>query len=119
MAAVKPASSASAETWADRRNAARRQPSVGTVYRVEKSKVHDTAVGLVWNISASGLSMLMPESRDPGDVLRGRLATVNDQHDMAVEVQVAHIRQIETGDYFVGGQFDHRLTDDEIRPFLV
>jgi hypothetical protein len=107
------------ETWADRRGAARRQPAVGTVYRVEKTKVNDAAVGLVWNISASGLSMLLPESRDAGDVLRGRLATFNNRNELAIELQVSHVRQIETGDYFVGGQFDHRLSDEELRPFLI
>lgn len=118
MASVKPGPSSIAETWADRRSSARRQPAVGTVYRMEPTRTREPAVGLVWNISASGLSMLLSESREPGDVLDGRLTTGNNCHDLAIQFQVAHVRLLDTGDYFVGGQFDHRLTDDEIRPFL-
>lgn len=118
MAVVKSGPSAMAETWADRRSSSRRQPAVGTVYRMEPSKDREPVVGLVWNISASGLSMLLSDSREPGDVLDGRLTTGNDSQDVPIQVQIAHVRRLDTGDFFVGGQFEHRLTDDQVRPFL-
>lgn len=119
MSTVETNPSPMAQTWADRRGTGRRQPTAGTVYRVERSNQHDATVGLVWNISRTGVSMLLSDEYGCGDTLRGRLATVHEGDDLPVNLQIAHVRKIETGDFFIGAQFDHRLSDEEMRPFLV
>jgi hypothetical protein len=74
--------------------------------------------GLVWNISLSGVSMLLPERVEPGTPLSGELVTTEDAGRLPVRMRVAHVCLLQTGDYFLGAQFDRPLTPDEMRPFL-
>lgn len=99
---------------AERRVAVRRKPAVGTVCRFDGPP----GLGLIWNISSSGISMLLSEAAAPGTRLDGWLETVDGDDMVRVGLRVAHARRIETGDYFVGAAFDRPLTDDELRPFV-
>jgi hypothetical protein len=96
----------------ERRQAARRQPAMGTVFR------HDGAVpGLVWNISTGGVSLLVATPPERGTTVRGALATA-DGRTQTVAFVVTHVSQLRTGDYVIGGPFDHALEPDEIQPFV-
>ena len=106
MVAQKPA--------AERRSFVRRQPTVGTVCKLEPRG----GVGLVWNISTGGVSMLLCDSREPGASIRGVLATATEEFFLPVNVRVTHVAPIKTGDYLVGGQFDPPIAADEIKHFL-
>lgn len=106
-----------AEGGADRRRAVRRQPAVGTFFRFDEPNDTDR-MGLVWNISETGISMLLPESFERGVKLNGRLVSNDRSQSLPVTFQVVHVRRIESGDHFVGGQFEKRLTPDEMKPFL-
>ena len=99
---------------AERRVAVRRKPAVGTVCRFDGPP----GLGLIWNISTSGISMLLSETAAAGSHLEGWLETVDGDDMVLVGLRVAHARRIETGDYFVGAAFDRPLTDDELRPFV-
>src|SRR5262249_19769349 len=100
-------------TTVERRQAARRQPAVGTVFR------HDGATpGLVWNISTGGLSLLVSDPPERGATIRGSLATADGQ-TQAVAFVVTHLSQLRTGDYVIGGPFDRALSPEEMRPFVV
>jgi len=102
---------------AERRIAPRRQPAMGTVCDLDPSG-ESGATGLVWNISASGVSMLVTEPREAGAVIRGELKTLRGRLPLAVEMQVVHVKQLETGDYFLGAHFARPLTAAELRPFV-
>ena len=100
---------------ANRRTSPRRQPTLGTVCRMAD---HGTRFGLVWNISASGVSMLIDEPPQTGTVLPAVLATVDESRTLPVTLRVVHVRAIRTGDYFLGAQFDRPLEPAQMRPFL-
>jgi hypothetical protein len=102
----------------ERRRAVRRQPAIGTEFHCTYSGNQAPGVGLVWNISTSGLSMLVRESHHRGDLIRGELVTINGQDSLSTSLQVTHSRNIETGDYFLGAQFERSLTETELRPFI-
>jgi hypothetical protein len=112
-----PAAVVPSSTNVDRRAAPRRQPAVGTVFRIEDA-AEERGFGLVWNISTSGISMLTPDNPGCGAKLRGNIVTNDGRHRQAIAVQIVHIRRIETGDYFVGAQFESPLTYTEMKPFL-
>ena len=104
-------------TAAERRVATRRQPAMGTVYRIDPPG-DGPDLGLVWNISVTGLSMLLPAPRPSGSRLSGVLETMTDGHALPVAMRVVHVKLLETGDYFVGGHLDRPLTEAEIKPFV-
>jgi hypothetical protein len=104
-------------TAVDRRRAPRRQPAVGTIFRLDDAK-SDRGFGLVWNISSTGISMLSPENPKCGTTYRGQLVTSDGRHQQPIVFQVVHIRRIESGDQFLGGHFEVPLTEEQMRPFL-
>ena len=103
----------------DRRIAPRRQPTLGTVCRLDPEPDGSPTIGLVWNLSTTGISMLLHSPRDPGSMLPGELETVADGHVLAVTMTVIHVKKLETGDYFLGAHFQRPLTPDEMQPFVV
>ena len=58
---------------ADRRGAARRQPALGTICYLASSAGDNLGTGLVWNISPSGLSLLVHRRLEPGTTVRADL----------------------------------------------
>src|SRR5262245_54623699 len=92
----------------------RRQPTLGTICRLADGR----GLGLVWNISAGGVSMLVHERLEPGATVHGELASSDESFALPVRLRVAHVARLRTGDYVVGGQFDRLLAPEEMRPFL-
>jgi hypothetical protein len=103
---------------ANRRTAPRRQATQGTVCHFTGESVTASRLGLVWNISSSGISMLLHEPPERGAVLSAVLATVDEQRTLPVILRIVHVRPIRTGDYFLGAQFQKPLDADEMLPFL-
>lgn len=104
---------------ADRRVAPRLSPAFGTVCRFDPpGGKGETIVGLVWNISQTGLSMLITDPPQPGSVLTGELASEDGTTPVSVVFRVIHIRPVPTGDYLLGAQFHRALTAEEMKPFL-
>lgn len=102
-------------TPADRRVAPRFQPAFGTVCRLAAA---DPLIGLVWNLSASGVSMLLADPPGPGTELPAELALEGRDAGLAVRLRVVHVRPVSTGDFLLGGRFGRPLTDDELAQFL-
>src|SRR5688572_30704052 len=100
----------------DRRVAPRRQPAIGTVCRLDTDG-GPPALALIWNISTTGISMLVSEPRPSGAVLSGVLETMTGAHALTISVRVVHLRQLGTGDYYVGAVFSRPLSEDELKPF--
>lgn len=102
---------------ADRRRAPRRQPALGTVINLD-IPAGEYRQGLVWNLSSTGVSLLLPEPVDPGTMMMGSLSADDGSH-LPVQMKVAHVCLLRTGDYFLGAQFERALTPEEMRPFVV
>lgn len=98
---------------AERRVARRFQPAFGTVYRL-----NDTDDALVWNLSATGVSMFVADPPPPGTYVDGALVVEAGDTVVLAAIRIVHVRKVETGDYVVGAQFEHPLTADELHPFL-
>ncbi|MBA4066862.1 MAG: PilZ domain-containing protein [Isosphaera sp.] len=101
---------------ANRRAAPRFQPAFGTVYTFRRGDAY--AVGLVWNISVSGVSMLLADPPEPGEEVSGELTAGAADAGLPVAVRVVHVRRVPTGDYFLGAKFARPLSPEELRPFL-
>jgi hypothetical protein len=112
------------KTGAERRTATRRQPTLGTVCRMEPRSGKDGgapacgSVGLVWNISTGGVSMLFNDHMERGATVKGVLATSTDGFSLPVTVRVTHVAHLLTGDYLIGCQFDKPIAADDMRHFL-
>ena len=102
---------------AENRRAPRRQPALGTVCRLSQGVPH--RLGLVWNLSTSGVSMLTHEPIEANSIVNAELTAGDDKQGLPIKMRVVHVRKIRTGDYFLGGQFQEPLTDAQLNPFLV
>jgi hypothetical protein len=102
----------------ERRVATRRQPALGTVCHLAADAREELGLGLVWNISRSGVSMLLHRHLDPGTVVRADLAAANNGYSLPVTLRVAHVARLRTGDYFLGAQFDRELGAEVMQRFL-
>lgn len=104
---------------AERRIAPRFQPAFGTVCRFRLAEDAPPRVGLVWNISSTGVSMLLAEPPERGTELKAELTNDAGTARLGIGIKVVHIRSMPQGDYFLGGQFEHALTDAELEQFLL
>ena len=105
---------------AERRIASRHQPAFGTVCRIgPQVKSGPTIIGLVWNISETGVSMLIGDPPKAGAEVPGELSSGAGGKGLAVTLRVVHVRPIQTGDFVLGAQFERPLEPEEIRSFLV
>ena len=102
----------------ERRVSPRRQPAMGTVCRLDSEDGGPAALALVWNISSSGISVLVADPRAPGSFLSGYLEKTEGDHVQRVAMRVVHMKKLETGDYFLGAHFDQPLTAEELKPFV-
>lgn len=101
----------------ERRSNARRQPALGTVCRLAASDGTDLGMGLVWNLSARGVSLLLGKRIEAG--LHVRIDLINAGGTVVTRgLRVAHAAPLETGDFALGGQFDQELLPEEMGQFL-
>lgn len=96
---------------ADRRSSVRFQPSSSTACYTESG-----GEGVLWDISATGLSMLVDTSPLLGVTLTVEVTSA--WRVLTVRAQVAHVMQVAAGDYFVGMEFASPLPPEEIEPFV-
>ena len=102
---------------ASERRVALRHPALGTVCRLD-TEPDQQSTALVWNISSSGVSMLVPKPLEPGSGVHGVLETIRGRHPLPVDMHVVHVKQLETGDYWMGAHFDRPLSVAELKPFV-
>ena len=102
---------------ADRRGATRFQPAFGAVCRLGAVDTR-RATALVWDLSATGVSMLMSDPPEKGTVWTAELVLEGGADRLAVTLEVVHVRRVSTGDYFIGARFDRPLSRHEMEPFV-
>jgi len=107
-------------TGAERRIAPRFQPAYGTVFRTTPPDEDGrSAIWLVWNISSTGMSLLVADPPEAGTVVEGQLTMESGGGPgLVVSLRVVHVRPVETGDYCMGAQFTRPLEAEEMKPFL-
>lgn len=103
----------------ERRVAPRRQPTLGTVCHLNLERSDEPELGLVWNISTTGISMLLCERPRADACLTGTLLTMDGEHEMPISIRVVHVKKLETGDYLMGAQFSEAIVPDDLSPFVV
>ncbi len=72
----------------------------------------------MWNLSTTGVSMLLNLRVEPGTQLTAELA--NEAGDtLRVGLSVVHLSRMRTGDFVLGCQFGRTLDEAELRPFVL
>jgi len=104
---------------AERRVAPRRLPTLGTVCHLDQKPSGEPELGLVWNISTTGISMLLSERPAAGASLTGTLLTMDGKNERPITIRVVHVKKLDTGDYLMGAQFSEPFTVDELTPFVI
>lgn len=103
----------------DRRIAPRLQPAFRTICRLDlPGPAGLPTIGLVWNLSETGLSMLMAEPPSLGVELSGELLPEEGGTGLHVSLRIVHVRPSSTGDYILGARFGNRLQADALQTFL-
>lgn len=101
----------------DRREVPRFQPAFGTIYRFRTNE-EDDAIGLVWNLSQTGVSMLLTDPPPRGGILPGELTTESGDPGLPIALRIVHVRPLSTGDYLLGAHFSRPLQPEEMKQFL-
>jgi len=107
-------------TIAERRVAPRFQPAFRTICKLNQNGgTNRPAIGLVWNLSETGVSMLMANPPKPGTELAGELAAEDGGAGVPISIRVVHVRPTDTGDYILGARFGTPLAANDIKTFLI
>lgn len=102
----------------ERRIAPRLKPALGTLCRFDQGDCHaGPASGLVWNISQSGVSILVATPPAAGAILAGDLTHDNGSLEIPVLMRIVHVRPTPTGDYLLGAAFLRELSAEEVARF--
>src|SRR5687767_5782145 len=90
----------------DRRIAPRLQPAFRTICRLDRPGPSGMqSIGLVWNLSETGLSMLMADPPNPGAEFSGELVPEEGGNALPINLRIVHVRPSSTGDYILGARF--------------
>ncbi len=101
---------------AERRIARRFQPALHTICRL---RAETRGVGLVWDVSETGVSMLLANPPLAGTAVEGTLsAEGGDGETVTRTLHVVHVRPLPTGDFFLGAHFSPPLNAEEMRAFV-
>jgi len=101
----------------ERRRSPRRQPAIGTICQFTP-RCAVNGMGLVWNISTSGVSVLANQPCEAGVRLEGELRTLDERATLPISFNVAHVKELETGDYVIAGPFPKTIAAAKIKPFI-
>jgi hypothetical protein len=104
-------------TLFDRRRAARRRPAQeDIVCRLSGIADENLGRGPVWNLSTTGISVVLNAKLEPGTLARAELVRP-DGATLCRVLRVVHVTRLGTGDYVLGGHFSRPLDAAELRRF--
>ncbi len=104
-------------TSPDRRRAARR-PARNTVGRLSGiADDEELARGLVWDVSSTGVSLLLTDRVEPGTLARAELTRAGGVAVCRL-LRVVRLSRLGTGEYALGAQFVRPLDEAELRPLV-
>lgn len=102
----------------ERRVSARLQPAFRTICRLDRRDIDHPTIGLVWDLSETGVSMLLADPPKPGTELTGELIPEDGGHGLPVSLRVIHVKPMTTGDYILGARFGTPLQSDQLKMFI-
>src|ERR1700682_2143932 len=103
----------------ERRNARRCAPSRVTTCSLSTLDGQDLGTAQVYNLSAGGMGLLVPESIKPGTTVRVTVTNAMCTFFLSLDLFVVRCMRVPAGkDHFLGGQFERRLTCEELQPFI-
>jgi hypothetical protein len=74
----------------------------------------------VYNLSSVGMGLLVAEPIKPGTTVRVSVTNAMCTFYLSLELFVVRCMRVPAGkDHFLGGQFERRLTCEELQPFIV
>jgi len=103
---------------AERREAIRYGISLETSARLMAAVEGDTAPVRVRNISAGGISLVLGRGVDPDTMLNVELLNRPNMFLCKVQVRVTYAVEHPSGDWIIGGSFNRKLADLELRSLL-
>ena len=95
----------------------RRRPTHNTVCRLTDCEGEEIGCGLVWNISTTGVSMLLNVMLPPGFEVDAELANAAGRR-VRLRLTVVHFSPLRTGISSWAGSSKRPLQDAEMRPFV-
>lgn len=102
----------------ERRVSARLQPAFRTICRLYRLDAGHSLIGLVWDLSETGVSMLIAKPPKPGTELSGELAPEDGGLGVQINLRVIHVKAMTTGDYIMGARFSSPMPSDEMKKFI-
>ncbi len=108
-----------ATATAERRIATRFQPAFATICRLFRNGEKKRPVaGLVWNLSETGVSMLIAGDLKPGEQMTAELEAESGGPAVRVVLRVVHTSPVPTGDRLIGARFTEALDAAAIQTFV-
>src|SRR5262245_9509717 len=105
-------------TSPDRRRAARRRPARNTIGRLSGiADGRELARGLVWDVSTTGVCLLLTDRVEPGTLARAELTNGGGAAVCRV-LRVVRLSRLGTGEYALGAQFVRPLGEEELGAFV-
>ena len=103
---------------ADRRTS-RRQTCLATHNRLMAAIGDDFVLARIRNISPEGISLILSRPVEAGTILSVDLIdTKTNRFSRTLQVKVVYAVEHPSGDWIMGGSFNGRLSDEELRQFL-
>jgi hypothetical protein len=104
----------------ERRNARRCAPSRVTTCSISTMEGQHLTNAQVYNLSSVGMGLLVAEPIKPGTTVRVSVTNAMCTFYLSLELFVVRCMRVPAGkDHFLGGQFERRLTCEELQPFIV
>lgn len=103
---------------ANRREAIRYNINLETSCLLIAALEGDTTPVRVRNISSGGISLVLTRGVEPDTVLSIQLLNRPRMYFCKVDVKITYVVEHPSGDWILGGSFNRKLTDEELRALL-
>jgi hypothetical protein len=104
---------------AGERRTSRRHTCLATHQRLVAAVGDNFVLAKIRNISPDGISLIMTRPLESGSILSLDLIdTKTNQFSRTLQVKVVYSVEHPSGDWIMGGSFNSRLSDAELRQFL-
>jgi len=101
------------------RRTSRRHTCLATHSRLMAAIGDDFVMARIRNISPEGISLILSRPVESGTVLSvDLLDTKTNRFSRTLQVRVLYAVEHPSGDWIMGGTFNGRLTDEELKQFL-
>jgi hypothetical protein len=104
---------------AERRTANRIRPLSLMACRISHPDGSPVGMGVVHDLSTTGVCLLVGVGRKPGDLLEVLLTNAGCTYALSIRLEVVRCHSLVSGAFYVAGRFDHALEPLEMQPLLL